>query len=79
MKTCAHCGRTGRIEARFRPVGRSESVPLCHPREGLDCFTLVALYQEPLGARRPQGALDGMPAPIGEDRKPFHPWPTIGG
>ncbi len=37
--------------------------PLCHPDTGLDCYRLVTVYGEPIGARKPGRELDGAVPP----------------
>ena len=47
---CAHCGRPQRGSAAIF-IDQVE-YPLCHPAAGLDCYHLVTVYKEPIGARR---------------------------
>ena len=55
---CHHCGRSGQT------YGRLSNHPLCHPNVGMDCYRLVTVYHEPLGARLPGAHLYGKPTPI---------------
>lgn len=57
-RSCAHCGRTGHCFAQVNKY------PLCHPNEGMDCYRLVTIYDEPIGARKPGGELYGKRTPI---------------
>jgi hypothetical protein len=48
--TCAHCGRPARGSAAIFIDGIE--ITLCHPDVGLDCYHLVTVYKERIGARR---------------------------
>lgn len=61
VSECAHCGRPGPMHASLLRGGRT--FPLCHPDDGLDCYRLVTVYSEPIGARKPGRELDGAPDP----------------
>lgn len=50
MTNCDHCGREQRGYAQLYREGKNYA--LCHPDEGLDCYRLVTVYGEPLGARK---------------------------
>jgi hypothetical protein len=47
---CAHCGLPQRGSAAVTVAGVTYN--LCHPDIGLDCYHLVTVYKEPIGARR---------------------------
>lgn len=66
LSQCAHCGNTnlGDLNAR---VNRHR---LCHPNVGMDCYQLVTVHREPIGARLPGGELYGKPAPVPSDQLP---------
>lgn len=49
MKVCAHCGRRFRVGGSIFTGG--VEYPLCHPDDGLDCYRLVTVYGETIGAR----------------------------
>lgn len=51
--TCAHCGRP--MNDYAGGFGMSQGKPLCHPNEQgrPDCFRLVTVYHEPIGAQLP--------------------------
>jgi hypothetical protein len=63
-RACAHCGKVGET------YGQLNSSPLCHPNVGMDCYRLVTIYHEPIGARLPDGALHGKPTPIRDNGTP---------
>lgn len=44
--------------------GQLGGLALCHPNVGMDCYRLVTIYGETIGARNPDGALYGKPTPI---------------
>lgn len=54
---CAHCGKAARGFASVTG-SKGESLRVCHPDEGLDCYHLVTVYNEPLGLRKilPEGS-----------------------
>jgi hypothetical protein len=56
MKTCAHCGKQFEVGGSLTIGGTlnkgSVTYPLCHPNEGGDCYRLVTVYGEPVGARK---------------------------
>lgn len=56
VSECAHCGRPGPMHASLLRGGRT--FPLCHPDDGLDCYRLVTVYGEPIGARKPGRELE---------------------
>ncbi|MGP3708506.1 hypothetical protein [Gordonia paraffinivorans] len=56
---CAHCGTYSDLLG-----GYAQGVRLCHPDDGLDCYRLVTVYDEPIGSRKPGGELHGAPNPI---------------
>lgn len=62
-RACAHCGKIGEA------YGQLNSSPLCHPNVGMDCYRLVTIYGEEIGARLPGGRLDYMPTPIPDNGK----------
>lgn len=65
---CAHCGTL----AFF--AGFLNDAPLCHPNQGLDCYRLVTVYREPIGARLPGQPLHGAPDPIRSRTVPEAPF-----
>lgn len=61
---CAHCGRVSdRLEAMVNDRW------VCHPDTGMDCYRLVTVWHEPIGARLPGAPFDGAPMPI-----PLNDW-----
>lgn len=56
---CAHCGT-------YRDLlgGYAQGVRLCHPNVGMDCYRLVTVYKERVGARLQGGELRDMADPI---------------
>jgi hypothetical protein len=64
-RSCAHCGKVGET------YGQLNNSPLCHPNVGMDCYRLVTVYHEPIGARLPGRELDGKPRPIRDNSFPF--------
>lgn len=65
-KICAHCGNS------LRGYGSVNSSYLCHPDVGMDCYRLVTVYGEPMGARKPGGELHCKRTPIPDNPLPFH-------
>lgn len=63
MKTCGHCGAEFRYGGGISR-GSEPWVDLCHPDVGMDCYRLVTIYDEPIGARLPGGPLDGKPTRV---------------
>ena len=66
LVVCAHCGEPQRGAASA--FGKD----LCHPDDGLDCYRLVTVYGEPVGARR-NGSI---PPPL-SDSAPYDELPAI--
>lgn len=68
QRVCAHCGRVGHT------YGSLNGAPLYHPTQGLDCYRLVTVYREPIGARLPGQPLHGAPDPIRSRTVPEAPF-----
>lgn len=71
--TCSHCGSNREVYGSYQEGG-GPLYQLCHPNEGMDCYRLVTVYHEPIGARLPGGELFGKRAPIPDNPLPFAGW-----
>lgn len=64
-KICGHCG------GLLLGWAMMNDTYLCHPDVGMDCYRLVTVYREPIGARLPDGELHGKPRPIPDNPIPW--------
>lgn len=48
---CGHCCEPLRGYASAYRAGSGQSVPLCHPDDGMDCYRLVTVYRHPMPCR----------------------------